>query len=307
MTPAAVGDAVTESTKELSSSTRRQVIVIAVAAFGLLGIGLLVGFARSDDPTPPNWVELTAPVEMPDVVLTDQDSQPFDLRERTRGRVTLLYFGYLNCPDACPIHMAVLGSTFEQLAPDVRSEIDVIFITTDPARDRPADLRDFLARFDAAFIGLTGPDEVLQEDQRQQSPFLLRQGIDGCETINVHKTAVFGVLSDPINGEMSLRPLDTFALNQAGGSAQGGRLGPDPFPLKLADHRDMRRPNSQPGRSKGTQGPQPNDSAGQVAAKAGGDVSGFEKHKIRRVQNGKGGSPVAGLVAPIAFQNGIHC
>ena len=165
MTPAAVGDAATESTKELSSSTRRQVIVIAVAAFVLLGIGLLVGFARSDDPTPPNWVELTAPVEMPDVVLTDQDSQPFDLRERTRGRVTLLYFGYLNCPDACPIHMAVLGSTFEQLAPEVRSEIDVIFITTDPARDRPADLRDFLARFDAAFIGLTGPDEVLRDAQ----------------------------------------------------------------------------------------------------------------------------------------------
>ena len=164
MTSPSVGDAATESTNELRSSTRRQVIVIAVIAFAVLGVGLLVGFTRSDS-SPPNWVELTAPVEMPDLELTDQDGQPFDLRARTRGRVTLLYFGYLNCPDACPIHMAVLGSTFEQLPSDVRSEIDVIFVTTDPARDGPADLRDFLARFDPAFVGLTGPGEVLRDAQ----------------------------------------------------------------------------------------------------------------------------------------------
>lgn len=145
-------------------TTRRRVIIITVVAFAVLGVGLAVGFTRSSDPDP-NWVELSTPIEMPDVVLTDTDGRPYDLRAESDGRVTLLYFGYLNCPDACPIHMAVLDHTFEQLAPDVRESIDVVFVTTDPARDTPDDLGDFLDRFDPEFIGLTGSVDDLRDTQ----------------------------------------------------------------------------------------------------------------------------------------------
>jgi protein SCO1/2 len=102
---------------------------------------------------------------MPDVVLTDTDGRPYDLRAEQEGRVTLLYFGYLSCPDACPIHMAVLGGTFEQLAPEVRSQIDVVFVTTDPDRDSPEEIRDFLGRFERDFIGLTGSEDALRDAQ----------------------------------------------------------------------------------------------------------------------------------------------
>lgn len=145
-------------------TTRRRVITIAAVAFVVLGVGLAVGFTRSSDPDP-NWVELSAPIEIPDVVLTDTDGQPYDLRAESDGRVTLLYFGYLNCPDACPIHMAVLDHTFEQLAPDVREGIDVVFVTTDPDRDSPADLGAFLDRFDPEFVGLTGSVDELRDAQ----------------------------------------------------------------------------------------------------------------------------------------------
>ncbi len=145
-------------------TTRRRVITIAIVAFVVLAVGLAVGFTRSSEPTP-NWVELSTPVEMPDIVLTDTDGEPYDLRAESEGRVTLLYFGYLNCPDACPIHMAVLDHTFEQLAPDVRASIDVVFVTTDPERDSPADLGAFLDRFDPDFVGLTGSADDLRDAQ----------------------------------------------------------------------------------------------------------------------------------------------
>lgn len=145
-------------------SARRQVIAIAIAAFVVLGVGLFVGSTRNADP-PSAWVELVEPVAMPDVTLTDTDGEPYELRARSAGRLTLLYFGYLTCPDACPIHMAVLGSTFDQLAPDVASQIDVVFVTTDPARDTPTELRDFLDRFDPSFVGLTGSATELRSAQ----------------------------------------------------------------------------------------------------------------------------------------------
>ena len=154
----------TQGDESLSRTARRQVIMIAVVAVVVLGVGLLVGFTRSAE-TSASWVELGKPIEMPAVVLTDTDGEPYDLRAESAGRVTLLYFGYLNCPDACPIHMAVLGSTFERLPSDVREKIDVVFVTTDPARDGPAELRDFLDRFDPAFIGLTGTAAELRDAQ----------------------------------------------------------------------------------------------------------------------------------------------
>ncbi|TDT17120.1 protein SCO1/2 [Ilumatobacter fluminis] len=157
-TPATVDDELERRT------TRRRVITIAIVAFVVLAVGLAVGFTRSSEPTP-NWVELSTPVEMPDIVLTDTDGEPYDLRAESEGRVTLLYFGYLNCPDACPIHMAVLDHTFEQLAPDVRASIDVVFVTTDPERDSPADLGAFLGRFDPDFVGLTGSADDLRDAQ----------------------------------------------------------------------------------------------------------------------------------------------
>ncbi len=149
-----------------SDPVRVQVVMIAAFAVALLVVGLVVGSTRSSRvEAEPNWVELGVPVEMPDVVLTDTDGRPYDLRAEQEGRVTLLYFGYLSCPDACPIHMAVLGGTFEQLAPEVRSQIDVVFVTTDPDRDSPEEIRDFLGRFERDFIGLTGSEEALRDAQ----------------------------------------------------------------------------------------------------------------------------------------------
>lgn len=74
--------------------------------------------------------------------------------------ITLLYVGYTNCDDICPTHMAMIARALDELPPEVRTRVRVIFITADPERDTPATLREWLDRFDASFIGLTGDPEA---------------------------------------------------------------------------------------------------------------------------------------------------
>lgn len=92
--------------------------------------------------------------------LTDQNGERFDLADNL-NKVVLLFFGYTNCPDACPITLAVYGSIHEKLG-DKADQVVLVFITEDPQRDTQERLRDYLSAFDTSIIGLTGSLEELQ-------------------------------------------------------------------------------------------------------------------------------------------------
>jgi protein SCO1/2 len=101
------------------------------------------------------------PAPAAEITLTDSNNQPFTLSGQ-RGKVVLLYFGYTNCPDECPLTMAKLKQTFDILG-NASSNVQVLMVTTDPARDHPAQLKTYVTQFNPAFLGLTGtPDELQQ-------------------------------------------------------------------------------------------------------------------------------------------------
>jgi protein SCO1/2 len=102
----------------------------------------------------------------PSVSLTDTSGQPYDLADRTKGKVTLVYFGYTHCPDVCPINMALAAATLAKMPAAERAQVTVVFITTDPKRDTPQVIRAWLNNFDPSFVGLTGT--VAQIDQAEQ-------------------------------------------------------------------------------------------------------------------------------------------
>ncbi|HEX5387173.1 MAG TPA: copper chaperone PCu(A)C [Gemmatimonadales bacterium] len=106
--------------------------------------------------------ELIPPRVKPDFTLTATDGIRFPFRARTDGYLTLLFFGYTNCPDICPVHMANIAAVMKKLPARVTERMRVVFVTTDPARDTPEHLRRWLDGFDPTFIGLTGTDDDIR-------------------------------------------------------------------------------------------------------------------------------------------------
>ena len=74
---------------------------------------------------------------------------------RYRGKVVVLEFGYTTCVDVCPVSLAALADARKKLGP-AGADVQVVFITVDPARDPPARLKTYLATFDPTFIGVSG-------------------------------------------------------------------------------------------------------------------------------------------------------
>jgi protein SCO1 len=105
---------------------------------------------------------VTPPLPKPKFVLTDTFGAAFDFRQKTEGYITLLFFGYTNCPDECPMHMANLGAALKKLPAGVANQVKLVFVTTDPARDSPAVVRRWLDSFDRHFIGLTGTERAIE-------------------------------------------------------------------------------------------------------------------------------------------------
>ncbi|GAA3886479.1 SCO family protein [Streptomyces sedi] len=109
---------------------------------------------------------LDNPFEKPELVLTDTEGQPYDLVAETAGKPTLLYFGYTNCPDICPLTMGNIAVAASGLTPEQREELRVVFVTSDPERDTPESLGPWLDSLDPEFIGLTGDFDQIQTAAR---------------------------------------------------------------------------------------------------------------------------------------------
>lgn len=132
---------------------------------GLLGALLVVPLAACVDDGPAatvkgnddgfNGTGLTDGYEMPDVNLTDQDGNPWNLATSPTTKALALFFGYTNCPDICPGILADMATAKRRLEDGLDQEVTLVMVTTDPARDDPAALKAYLERIDESFIGLT--------------------------------------------------------------------------------------------------------------------------------------------------------
>ncbi|MFJ8605256.1 SCO family protein [Streptomyces shenzhenensis] len=150
------------------------------AAAGLLAAAILTLSAcgSGDDGTSPIAVVseesgsaeaatlLDKPFEKPDLVLTDTHGKKYDLRAETKGRPTLVYFGYTHCPDVCPLTMNNIAVAKKALPKAEQDELRVVFVTTDPDRDTSAELGKWLKGIDPQFIGLTGDFPTIQAGAR---------------------------------------------------------------------------------------------------------------------------------------------
>ena len=82
---------------------------------------------------------LDEPYVVPQTTLTDTDGERYSLAADTDRPLTLVFFGYTHCPDICQVVMSSLASAMTRLDEQDRERVDVVFVTTDPARDDAAD------------------------------------------------------------------------------------------------------------------------------------------------------------------------
>jgi protein SCO1 len=121
---------------------------------------------RLEGQPPVRGTVIDPPVPRPAVTMTSTAGTPFDFAQATKGRVTLITFGYTHCPDVCPVHMANIAGALAQLPAAERARVSVVFVTTDPARDSLPQLRHWLDSFNPTFIGLRGTDDQLTAMER---------------------------------------------------------------------------------------------------------------------------------------------
>jgi protein SCO1/2 len=99
------------------------------------------------------------------LALPDVNGQPRTLGD-FKGKVTVVFFGYTQCPDVCPTTMAELALVKKALGPDA-DKLQAVFITIDPERDTPEILKSYMASFDPSFVALRGTLEQTQATAKE--------------------------------------------------------------------------------------------------------------------------------------------
>jgi protein SCO1/2 len=153
-------------------SRRTRLLLLALVAVTLGGVAAFGLFeSRNDPPAAISSLPLGGPspskqgslVEPPttlsDFTLTSQSGAPVSLSD-LRGRVVLLFFGYTNCPDVCPLTLGVFKDTKRLLGPDA-DRAAFVFVSVDGDRDNADRLRTYVGAFDPTFIGLQGDAATL--------------------------------------------------------------------------------------------------------------------------------------------------
>lgn len=138
---------------------QNQSVMIALALVCALAS---VGCGPGDRATPTlRGGRLDPPTLAADFTLTDHNGKPFTLSS-TRGKVTLLYFGYTSCPDVCPLTLADMAGALQDLGADAQAA-QIVFITLDPERDSRQTLQKYVTAFDATNIGLHGTSDEIKQ------------------------------------------------------------------------------------------------------------------------------------------------
>lgn len=97
--------------------------------------------------------------------LTDHDGRTVHAADYT-DRITLLFFGYLHCPDVCPLTLSRLSHVLDTLGADA-GKLRVLFVSVDPQRDTTAALATYVRAFGPQFVGLTGTVTQLRDITRR--------------------------------------------------------------------------------------------------------------------------------------------
>ncbi|XP_010680565.2 protein SCO1 homolog 2, mitochondrial [Beta vulgaris subsp. vulgaris] len=115
---------------------------------------------------------------------------PFNLINTERQTVTerdllghwvLLYFGYTSSPDVGPAELQKLAKAIDILESEQNVKVLPVFVTIDPQRDSPSQLKAYLGEFDPRILGLTGPVNSIRQMAQEYRVFFKKVEEDGSD------------------------------------------------------------------------------------------------------------------------------
>ncbi len=148
---------------------KSQKFILILVAISVTGCGVWVGWTASmfgGSPTPKaNGIIFNESRSIDGFQLTDHYGKMFD-NERLKNQWSLIYFGYTNCPDFCPMALAQFALLNQELASDAHS-LQYIFVSVDPYRDTLDRLKQYVEFFFPELIGVTGSESQLKKFSTQ--------------------------------------------------------------------------------------------------------------------------------------------
>ncbi len=139
----------------------------AIAIILLFAAGMWVasqGFLQTKDQAPSSYAALGG-----DFTLNSAEG-PVSLTDY-RGKLVVIYFGFMSCPDICPTALSGLSAAMRSLAQDQQDNIQPLFISVDPERDSLDNMAAFTAFFYPTMKGLTGELAYLDKLVRQYGAY----------------------------------------------------------------------------------------------------------------------------------------
>lgn len=121
--------------------------------------------------------------------LSDQFGKSRSLSE-FKGKIVLIYFGYMFCPDVCPTDLANVARLLKLLGKD-SNQVQAIFITLDPARDTQDLIGKYTNHFDSRILGLRGTETLTKEIATKYKTFYEKVNVRGNQYLIDHTAFVY--------------------------------------------------------------------------------------------------------------------
>lgn len=144
----------------LQKFSKRRGMLVAVGLLALMGLSYgvyRVVAAETNHEFAGTMIDNPEPVAGAELVRAGDETVTFP--DAWQGKTLLVFFGYANCPDVCPLTMAELAKVYRDLGEP--EDVQVVMVTVDPSRDTPERIQQYVKGFHPGFVGLSGDPEAI--------------------------------------------------------------------------------------------------------------------------------------------------
>jgi protein SCO1/2 len=169
----------------MKARTAQILLMLVGFLAGVASIVLIVVVVSGRDPVPSAGASaIGGPFS-----LVDQNGQTVTDKD-LRGRPFLVFFGFTHCPDVCPTALFEISEVLGKLGPDAQ-KVSALFVTIDPERDTPAQMKEYLSSFNPRLVGLTGDPAAIAAVAREYRVYVKKVPLDNGEYTMDHTALVY--------------------------------------------------------------------------------------------------------------------